>query len=64
MNIEIKKLTPTLTEDYLNFFDVTPHWDNIDEQKCYCVCWCSADHRVQTDFSSAEKRRDLAAQYI
>lgn len=64
MKVEIRKLTPVLTDDYLYFFDTTPHWDNIDEQKCYCVCWCSADHRIETDFSSAEKRRDLAAEYI
>ncbi len=64
MNIEIKRLTPELTEDYLHFFDVTPHDDNIDEHKCYCVCWCSADHRIPTDFSSRDKRRELARQYV
>jgi GNAT superfamily N-acetyltransferase len=64
MNIQIKKLSPELTEDYLHFFDVTPHWHNIEEERCYCVCWCSADHRVQPDFSTAEKRRELAAEYI
>ena len=64
MTITIKKLTPELTEEYLHFFDVTPHDDNTDESKRYCVCWCSADHRIETDFSSAKKRRDLAAEYI
>ncbi|MEA4833361.1 MAG: GNAT family N-acetyltransferase [Oscillospiraceae bacterium] len=64
MNIEIKKLIPELTEDYLHFFDVTPHDDDIPGSKCYCVCWCSADHRIATDFSSQEKRRELARQYI
>lgn len=64
MSISIKRLTPELIEDYLNFFDVTPHDDNIDEHKCYCVCWCSADHRIATDFSSQEKRRELARQYV
>ncbi len=64
MNIEIKKLTPELTEDYLKFFDVTPHDDDVPGSKCYCVCWCSADHRVATDFSSQEKRRELARQYV
>jgi GNAT superfamily N-acetyltransferase len=64
MNIEIKKLTPELVEDYLHFFDVTPHDDGIDEHKCYCVCWCSADHRNSTDFSTAQKRRELARQYV
>lgn len=64
MNIEIKKLTPDLVDDYVRFFDETPHDDNKDEHKCYCVCWCSADHRIETDFSSAEKRRNLAIQYV
>ena len=64
MNIEIRKLTPALAEDYVRFFDVTPHDDNIEDHKCYCVCWCSADHRVATDFSSREKRRALAVEYI
>jgi len=64
MNVEIKKLTPKLVEDYLHFFDVTPHDDRIDEHKCYCVCWCSADHRLETDYSSVQKRRELARHYV
>jgi GNAT superfamily N-acetyltransferase len=64
MNIEIKKLTSELTEDYLHFFDVTPHDDDVPGSKCYCVCWCGADHRIVTDFSSQEKRRELARQYV
>ena len=64
MDIIIKRLTPELVEDYLHFFDTTSHDDGIDENKCYCVCWCSADHRVETDFSSAAKRRELAREYI
>lgn len=64
MDIEIKKLSPALVEDYVRFFDDTPHDDNMDEHKCYCVCWCSADHRIETDFSTANKRRNLAIQYV
>lgn len=64
MNIEIRKLTPNLLDDYLNFFETVAHADNPDEDRCYCVCWCSEDHRKSTDFSSPEKRRDLAIQYI
>jgi GNAT superfamily N-acetyltransferase len=41
MKIEIRRLTPDLAEDYAHFFDVTPHDDNIDEHKCYCVTWRS-----------------------
>ena len=43
MNIEIRKLIPDLAEEYVHFFDVTPHDDNIDEHKCYCVTWRSDD---------------------
>ncbi len=35
MNIQIKKLTPKLVEDYIHFFDVTPHDKYVDEHKCY-----------------------------
>ena len=51
MDIEIKKLTQDLVGDYINFFDTTSHDDGVDGSKCYCVCWCSADHRKETDFS-------------
>lgn len=64
MNVEIKRLTPDLAEDYVHYFDITPHDKYVDEHKCYCVCWCSADHRIETDYSTAEKRRALAAQYV
>lgn len=43
MNIEIRKLAPEHAEDYVRFFDTTPHDDCVDEHKCYCVCWCSDD---------------------
>jgi hypothetical protein len=66
MDIEIKRLTPNLLDDYLRFFDTDAHADNPDpnEHGCYCVCWCRADHRQAEDFSLPEKRRALAAQSI
>jgi hypothetical protein len=68
MNIEIKKLSPELTEDYVRFFDVTPHSEkpDADEYKCYCVWWCSEDHDVKNiDYLlSKEKRRNYAIQKI
>lgn len=63
MNIEIRKLTPDLAEDYVRFFDTTPHDNNVDAHKCYCVCWCNDDYEGK-DFSTAEKRRKCALQYI
>ncbi len=63
MSIEIRKLTPDLAEDYVHFFDITPHDDNVDEHKCYCVCWCNEDY-MSIDLSTAEKRRECAYQYV
>lgn len=64
MNTEIRRLEPSMAEEYVHFFDVTPHDDDLDEHKCYCVCWCSADHRADVDLSTAQKRRELAKQYV
>lgn len=63
MDIKIRKLTPDLAEDYVHFFDITPHDDNVDEHKCYCVCWCNDDGEGK-DFSTVEKRRKFALQYV
>lgn len=63
INIKIKKLTPELTEDYLHFFDVTPHSTNKAEHRCYCVCW-AGENCDDRDFSSAEKRRIIADEYV
>lgn len=62
-NIEIRKLTPNLAEEYVHFFDTTPHDDNVDAHKCYCVCWCNDDCEGK-DFSTAEKRREYALKYV
>jgi len=63
MAIEIRKLIPGLAEDYVHFFDTTPHDDNVDEHKCYCVCWCNDDYEGK-DFSIAANRRKYALQYV
>lgn len=57
MNIEIRKLVPDLSEDYLHFFE------NIVHEDCYCTCYCSDDHEGK-DFHSKDVRRDYAKQYI
>ncbi len=64
MEIEIRKLQPEHAEDYVRFFDETPHDDDVPEHKCYCVCWCSDDHRLPVDHSTREARRSLAAEYV
>lgn len=67
MNIEIKKLTPELAEDYAHFFDVTPHDVNIDENKCYCVTW-RGDEAYSANgnhwFPTREERRAKAIQFV
>lgn len=68
MNIEIRKLSPELTEDYVRFFDITPHSEipDSDDCKCYCVWWCSDDQDVNhiDHLLSKEKRRNYAIQKI
>lgn len=67
MNIEIRQLTSELVEDYVRFFDTTPHDDLVDEHKCYCVPWCSDDSSGDYEvkyLSSPEKRRNRAIQNI
>ena len=58
-NIKIRKLTPDLTDDYLRFFDITPHWGS-DDTKCYCITWCSDNIYLNGGkhwFSSPDERR-------
>ncbi len=67
MNIEIKKLTPNLAEDYVHFFDVTPHDVNVDEHKCYCVTWRSDDSYTGDGdhwFPTREERRERAISFV
>ena len=63
MNIEIRKLTPEDTEAYAVFFDTTPHDDHNPDNTCYCVNWCSADHRT-LERPNREQRRTMALDYV
>lgn len=66
MDIVIHKLTPEIAEEYVHFFDITPHNANIEENKCYCITWRSDDSYVdgQSWFSSREDRRKHALEYV
>ncbi|MCL2508003.1 MAG: GNAT family N-acetyltransferase [Oscillospiraceae bacterium] len=69
MNIEIRKLTPDLADDYACFFDATPHDDhtNKDELPCYCVTWRSDDAYPSNGYHwypTREERRERAIQFI
>ncbi len=66
MDIEIRRLTTELTEDYIHFFDITPHSERLDKFKCYCVCWSNDDHNESNrSFLSSESiRRNKAIKDI
>jgi len=59
MNITIKKLTPDLAEDYVHFFNTTPH-NEKHNMKCYCVCWSS---NVPEGFD-VRPEADVALQFV
>lgn len=63
MEIEVRKLMPEDAEAYVEFFDTTPHDDYIPEHTCYCVNWCSADHRT-LNRPDREERRAMAIDYV
>ena len=63
MDIVIKELTPELVEDYLHFFDITPHSTGKSEHRCYCVCWTSTQGNVE-ECKTALERRKMADGYI
>ena len=69
MNIEIRKLTPDLAEEYTHFFDVTPHDDHTvkDELPCYCITWRndeSYDDENTHWYPTREERRERAIQFV
>lgn len=65
MDLVIKKLTPEMANDYLHFFDTTPHYDGA---KCYCITWRN-DETYSPDtpshwFPTAEERRSKAEKFV
>lgn len=67
MDLEIRRLTPAQAEAYAHFFDVTPHDENVAENKCYCVLWRS-DRSYAGDgdhwFPTRAERRERALQFV
>jgi GNAT superfamily N-acetyltransferase len=68
MDITIRKLTPALADDYVRFFDHTPHDghapdENVGDYSCYCVGWCSNNSEGK-DFSKVLNRRQWAYRYV
>lgn len=68
MNIKIRKLTPELADEYVHFFDVTPHAVNKDgsDTKCYCVTWRSDPtyENLSHWFPTPEERRNRALDFV
>lgn len=67
MNIDIYKLTPDRAEDYVRFFDATPHNVKSGGGKCYCVTWRSDDSYDGNGdhwFPTPEERRAHALEYV
>lgn len=64
MDIVIKKLLPDMAEEYICFFDETPHDDGIPDHTCYCVNWCSENQRGRVEDPLRDERRKMATEYI
>ena len=65
MNIEIKKLTPELLDDYLHFFDNVAFSDHKEWSKCYCMFFQLTDEmKEKLDETDGDAARDYAISYI
>jgi GNAT superfamily N-acetyltransferase len=69
MNIEIKKLTPDLLQDWLYFFDNSAACAGNEWAGCYCMAphWSAAlENEAKWEYSpsGAAQRRKRAAEYI
>ena len=62
MDIEIRKLTPDIAEDYVNFFGVTPH-NQKWQVKCYCVFWNNDDGKSHF-FGQNVKQQFFSSNFI
>lgn len=64
IDIKIKKLNSDMKEEYIRFFDETPHDHGIPEHTCYCVNWCCENQRGRNHDPQREERRQMAREYI
>lgn len=64
MNLKIKKLMPEMVNEYLHFFDNTPHDDGKPENICYCINWCAENDYNRVDDPQRTERKYLAQEYI
>ncbi len=61
--VEIRRLTPEMAEDYVRFFDDTPHNGG---ERCYCVTWRSDASYADGMhwYPTPEQRRERAMAYV
>ena len=65
VSLEIVRLTPERTDDYLYFFEHVAHSDYKEWDRCYCLDYCAADTlALENEFADANVRRDYAIKYI
>lgn len=61
MELDIRRLTPELLDDYLNFFDNTAFADHPDWSQCYCIHF---HWRSEWDNELMRGNRDGAIEHI
>ena len=54
MNIEIRKLTPELADDFFDFFDNRAFTDNSPEGPCYCTRFQMTREQEKIEFDQVE----------
>ena len=69
MSIEIKKLSPELIGDYIEFFDKVAFTDNEEWAGCYCLFYhwndgLEAEQNNQTECDNLSYRRGLVSNFI
>jgi len=64
MNIEIKKLTPELTDDFLYYFDEVGFSDNPDWSVCYCYFHHCPSSIQDWNARTKEQNRDASKKLI
>ncbi|MHB8127389.1 MAG: GNAT family N-acetyltransferase [Mobilitalea sp.] len=69
MNIEIKRLSPELTKDYIEYFDNIAFTDNNDWAGCYCIYYhwndlLEAESKEYAASGGECFRRNLAIKFI
>jgi ribosomal protein S18 acetylase RimI-like enzyme len=62
--IIIKRLTPALIDDYLNFFDNTAFTDNPHWSSCYCRCYHFDHDNCDWNQTTAEENRAAVIELI